>query len=167
MRKHDAPLRDAVIAAFEQSQLSFALYGSGHAGGCGSIALSRAHEAYQHATIGLNVSLCNDFPAYSSDRIFRILGCGSLLLTKRFPMMSIYGLEHDKNCLVWDTPEQAVALAEGAVFFLNNGDGDDMKKVIENVAAAGASLARERHTWDARVHELVPLLAAVRGEMWS
>lgn len=161
MREHDADLREAVILAMSQAFGDrFGLYGSGHAGGLGQIALRDAHAAYHRSAIGLNISLCNFFDAYSSDRIFRILGCGSALLTKRFPMMSVYGLRDGENCLVWDTPQEAVSLARE---YLRPERAVDLAAISE----AGAALARERHTWDARMHELVPLVAAVRGEMWS
>lgn len=161
MREHDADLREAVILAMLQAFSSrFGLYGSGHAGGLGQIALRDAHAAYHRSAIGLNVSLCNFFDAYSSDRIFRILGCGSALLTKHFPMMSVYGLRDGENCLVWDTPQEAVSLAQE---YLRTERAADLAAI----AKAGAVLARERHTWDARMHELAPLIAAVRGEMWS
>ncbi len=153
MRQHDAGLRDAVIAAMAAAFGSrFALRGSGH-GTQGMIPLCDAHLAYQRSKIGLNVSLCNFFEAYSSDRIFRILGCGALLLTKRFPLMSIYGLRHGVNCLVWDSPEEAVALAAACL-------SDDSRR--ERIAEAGAALAKERHTWDVRTRELAAYLETVR-----
>lgn len=157
LREHDAHLRDAVIGALARAfGARFALYGSGHPGGRGALPLCRAHEAYQRSRIGLNISLCNTFLAYSSDRIFRILGCGALLLAKRFPLVSTYGLVHGENCLLWDTPEEAVALAKRAV-----APGGEAERV--RMAAAGAELAAERHTWTARMGELAALLAAVRG----
>ncbi len=157
MRQHDAGLRDAVIGAMSKAFGSrFGLYGSGHKGGQGAIPLAQAHEAYHRAKIGLNVSLCNFFDAYSSDRIFRILGCGTLLLAKRFPLASVFGLSHSENCLIWDTPAEAVELARG---ILAPGREADRARI----AAAGAELARQHHTWEARMGELAALLAAVRG----
>ena len=156
MRQHDAGLRDAVIGAMSKAFGSrFGLYGSGHAGGQGQIALSKAHEAYHRAKIGLNVSLCNFFDAYSSDRIFRILGCGTLLLAKRFPT-NCFGLVHGENCLLWDTPAEAVELARG---ILAPGREADRARI----AAAGAELAQKHHTWEARMGELAALLQALRG----
>lgn len=157
MKQHDAHLRDAVIMALAQTLgRRFALYGSGHPGGLGPLPLAKAHEAYWRAKMGLNVSLCNFFEAYSSDRIFRILGCGALLLTKRFPLMSCYGLQHGDNCLVWDTPAEAVDLARAYC-------APERQAEREQIAAAGQRLAAERHTWEARMGELAALLAAVRG----
>lgn len=156
MKKHDAPLRDAVIAEMKRAfGPRFALYGSGHAGHP-QIHLSRAHEAYHRSKIGLNVSLCNFFESYSSDRIFRILGCGALLLTKRFPLMSTYGLIEGESCVGWDTPAEAVALAKKYA-------SPEHAAERERIAAAGARLALESHTWESRMHELAALLAAVRG----
>lgn len=157
MKQHDAGLRDAVIGAMKQAFGSrFALYGNGHPGGLGPLHLSRAHEAYWRAKMGLNISLCNFFEAYSSDRIFRILGCGALLLTKRFPLLSTFGLRHAVNCLVWDTPDEAVSLARAYA-------APDREAKRAEIAAAGAQLAAEHHSWDMRMKELAALLAAARG----
>ena len=157
MRQHDADLRDAVIAEMANALgPRFALYGSGHKGGLGQIPLRQAQEAYWRSKIGLNISLCNFFGAYSSDRIFRILGCGALCLTKRFPLLSTYGLEHGKNCLIWDTPAEAVALARAYASPAREAERAE-------IAAAGAQLALEHHTWEVRMGELAALLQAVRG----
>jgi hypothetical protein len=161
MREHDAPMRDAAIAALQQALgPRFALWGSGYKGGLGHIALRDAHTGYWRSRMGLNVSLHNGLDCYSSDRIFRILGCGSLLLVKSFPMMSVYGLKDSVNCVTWDDPDD---LSRKAVEWASSARDDD----ADRIARAGAALARERHTWDARMHELVPLLAAVRKEQWS
>lgn len=157
LQQHDAGLREAVIFALREALgPRFGLYGSGHEGGLGGIPLARAHEAYWRSRMGLNVSLCNFFGAYSSDRIFRILGCGALLLTKRFPLMSSYGLTHGDNCLIWDTPAEAVALARAYL-------APERAAERAQIAAAGARLAAERHTWEARMGELAALLQAARG----
>lgn len=156
MQEHDAGLRDDVIQAMSaRLGASFRLYGSGHGGNIAPIPLCDSHRAYQHAKIGLNVSLCNFFEAYSSDRIFRILGCGALLLAKRFPLMSSYGLVDGVNCLIWDSPEEAANLAH---LYLNGTVAER-----ESKAAAGVALALERHTWSSRMRELAAILKAVRG----
>lgn len=153
MKRHDGDLRDGAVAAFRSAfGKRFGIFGSGYEGG-EPIALANAHQAYWRSRIGLNVSFVNFFDCYSSDRIFRILGCGSLLLTKSFPMMSTYGLVHGENCIVWETPADAVEAARIAL----SRPGD-----LAEIAAAGARLARERHTWDSRVLELLPLVEAAR-----
>ena len=167
MRRHDAALRDEVVIAMKQTFGDrFGLFGRGwadimrqrgidHADQI--IPLDRAHEAYWRSKIGLNVSLANFLDFYSSDRLFRILGCGSLLLTKRFPGMPVLGLKHGENCLVWDTAEEAVQFAQA---YIARGS----EKIWKDCAAAGAELARNHHTWDVRMLELMPYLAAVRGQ---
>ena len=156
MREHDAALRDAVIGAMGKAfGTRFALYGSGQTGGRGGMPLARAHEAYWRSKIGLNISLCNSFLAYSSDRIFRILGSGALLLAKRFPLLSTYGLKHGDNCLLWESPQEAVTLAKRYT-----APGSETARA--RMAAAGAKLAATRHTWEARMGELAALLAAMR-----
>lgn len=156
MRQHDAGLRDEVISVMARAfGESFRLYGGGFGPQTSALPLNRAHEGYHNAKIGLNISLCNFFPAYQSDRIFRILGCGSLLLTKRFPLMSSYGLVDGTNCLVWDTAADAVAGARHAL--------SSRPDCLDSIAAAGAQLAEANHTWEVRMRELIPLIEHVRG----
>ena len=133
----------------------FGLFGNGFDPPRPVVPVTQAYEVYWRSKIGLNVSLSNDLECYTSDRLHRILGCGALLLTKSFPMMSTYGLNHGENCLVWETPEEAVQLAREVL-------ADDTTR--EEIARAGAQLARENHTWDVRMLELAPLLDAARGE---
>ena len=152
---HDGALRDEVVgkmrAAFGPR---FGLFGSGWGEGVPKVPLQRAHEVYWRSKMGLSISLMNDLECYSSDRLHRILGSGALALVKRFPGMSTWGLKHGESCLVWDTADEAVALATKYAA--------DEKGCTE-IAAAGAKLAREHLTWDARMLELVPYLEAVRA----
>lgn len=126
--------------------------------------LARSHEVYWRSRIGLNISLANTLDCYTSDRLFRIMGCGSLLLTKRFPGMSVLGLVDGENCLVFENAAMAAPLAQAALGLA----GMDSKWGIgpedaTRIAAAGAALARERHTWNARMLELQCYVDAVRG----
>lgn len=155
MRWHDAELRDqAVVQMREALGDRLGLFGRGWGGEERTVPLAQAHEVYWRSKAGLNVSLANDLECYTSDRLHRILGCGALLLAKSFPMMSTYGLEHGVNCLVWETPEQAVALARE--WLLTDRDW-------KAVADAGATLAHANMTWDTRMLEVIPYLEAVRG----
>ena len=154
MKWHDARLRnDAVFAMAEAFGDRFGLYGRGWGRAEKVVPLDRAHEIYWGSKIGLNVSLANYLECYSSDRIFRIMGCGALLLTKSFPMMSVLGLRDGDNCVVWETPAEAVSKAK-EIF-----EDEDRRRAIAEV---GAKLARERHTWLARMGELSALVQAVR-----
>ena len=155
MKRHDGDLRDDVIRlmldAFGER---FGLFGNGWFGNVRTVSLKTAHEVYQKSRMGLNVSLANFLECYTSDRMHRILGCGAALLTKSFPGMSSFGLVDGVNCIVWETPEEAVQLARMWL---------DMPEELAALAAAGAKLARENLTWNTRMLELVPYLDAVRA----
>lgn len=155
MQRSDAGLRDEVIAKMAAAMGSrFALHGSGH-GTLGAVPLRDAHLAYQKSKIGLNVSLCNFFDAYSSDRIFRVLGCGAMLLTKWFPLLSTYGLINGVNCRVWNAPDEAIAIAAEML-------ADPVR--LDAIVSEGATLAREHHTWSVRTRELASYLTLLRED---
>lgn len=173
MRFHDAALRDAVVLEMKRAFGNrFGLFGRGwadylRANGVEhvdqTVPLAQAHEVYWRSRIGLNVSLANYLDCYQSDRMHRILGCGTLLLTKSFPGMGTYGLRRDETCLIWETPEEAVNLARIAAHNLAGNAGDGIRERTEDIAAAGAHLAREHHTWSVRMQEMVPYINAVRS----
>lgn len=155
LKWHDAGLRnDAVLAMKQTFGDRFGLYGRGWGGEEKAVALSEAHTVYWRSKIGLNVSLANYMEAYSSDRLHRILGCGCLLLTKRFPLMSVYGLNHGTNCLIWDTPSEALNLAKQIV--------KDPNKLLE-MAKSGNDLAKNTMTWDSRMFELSAHIRLLRS----
>lgn len=119
-----------------------------------TVPVTESHEVYWKSRIGLSVSLDNKLECYTSDRLLRIMACGSLLLVKRFPGMDVLGLEHEVNCAIWDTSEEAVEFAKR----LAGGD-----EFAQGIAAAGAKMARENHTWGVRMRELQPYIDAVRA----
>jgi Glycosyl transferase family 2 len=163
LKWNDVDLRSkAILSLSYKFGPRFGLFGYGWRNDSSYCPLSRAHEIYQNSKIGLNVSLSNSFEAYTSDRLFRILGCGSLLLTKRFPMMSVLGLVDGENCVVWDRSEQVAPKAEAALCG-RFGEGKDAAPFdLAAVAQAGHRLAVENHTWDVRMLELCALVDAVR-----
>lgn len=149
---HDGVLRNEVIQKMKEAfGWKFCLYGTGWGKNVQRMSLSRSHEIYQRSKVGVSISLQNDLEAYTSDRLFRILGCGALLLVKRFAGMSILGLEDGINCLCWNTADEAVSKAKSA-----------LDEKTDSIRQAGADLAREHHSWSIRMHELQLLLDVVR-----
>ena len=69
--------------------------------------------------------------------------------------MDILGLKSGENCLVFDTTEKAVEMAK-------RWSGVDEDGYAARIAAAGAKLARDNHTWSVRVLELQKYIDAVR-----
>lgn len=169
MKYHDGDLRDAIIAGMHDTfENKLGLFGRGWASLIDGfeekvIALPQAHTVYQRSHIGLNVSLANYLEAYSSDRIFRILGSGATLLTMRFPMIETFGLRHGENCLIFDDEEAAVSMASSYMACALSEGGEINGLPPNAIADAGARLAIENHTWDVRMRELLPLVDAVRA----
>lgn len=152
---HESALRDEVVVKMREAfGDKFGLFGSGWGEGSKVVPVTKSHEVYWRSKIGLSVSLDNKLEMYSSDRLHRILGCGALLLVKRFPGMQVFGLEHEVNCVIWDTPDEAVKFAQRLA---------DWDEFAQNIAAAGAALAHNHHTWSVRMRELQPYLDAVRS----
>jgi hypothetical protein len=114
-----------------------------------------ARRAYASSRLAISASLCNDLEFYASNRLPRILACGTPALTKAFPGIDSWGLVHGENCLLWDTPEAAVQIAREWL---------SKPEALEQLGREGAVLARERHSWQARMRELVLYLDAVRDE---
>jgi spore maturation protein CgeB len=170
---HHGDLRTRTVVALRDAfGDKFGLFGNGWDNIVKPIPLHRAHEVYWRSKMSVNISLANWLDCYSSDRIFRILGCGSALLTARFEGMGTYGLVDGENCLVFDTPEDAVGIAQAYISALDPSaavvDGEAVGLLVNGkpasaIAAAGAKLAAEHHTGDVRMQELAALVDAVRG----
>ena len=154
---HDAGLRDEVVEKLrEELGDRFALYGSGWGGEVRHVPVTESHLIYQRAKIGLSISLDNKLECYSSDRLLRVLACGALALVKRFPGMSVLGLRHADNCLVFETAEEAVALARKA---LDPKNAD----LLQGIAERGARLAAENHGWEVRMREMMKYVKSIRS----
>ncbi len=167
---HDSTLRDEVVDKMREAfGDKFGLFGSGWGADSKVVPVTESHEVYWRSKIGLSVSLDNKLEMYSSDRLHKILGCGALLLVKRFPGMKVFGLDEDYNCLAFDTAEEAVYKAKFAVDTpIASSDGILPRSGLargdrEQIAEAGAALARNHHTWSVRMKELQPYLDAVRS----
>lgn len=149
---HEAQLRRDVVQVLREMGVGFEVFGQGWKGA----RYARPPEdgaIYRRARMAVSLSLVSHYARYSSDRLIRALACGPAVLVKRFRDMESWGLSHEKNCLVWDSLEELLTLLP----FLH----DD--QYLRGIGHEGAALARQHHTWEVRMLELVPLLEAVRG----
>jgi hypothetical protein len=153
--RSEAQLRRDVVAAFTSEFSRFCAYGGGW--GSGHLQQSRAGDIYRGSLMALSVSLVSDLGRYTSDRLFRAMACGTTVLCKRFSDCEGLGLEHEKNCLLWDTPAEAVALAKK---WLN----PSLREGLLAIGKEGSLLVYKHHTWDVRVRELAALVSTLRGE---
>jgi hypothetical protein len=151
---NDVALRRRVVEAFASELPRFCAYGGGW--GAGYLPQSRAGDIYRGSLLALSTSLVSNLGRYTSDRMIRAMACGTTTLVKRFADMEGMGLEHGKNCLVWDTPAEAVELAR---HWLSPQRRDDLLQI----GRAGAKLMKERHTWGVRIRELAYIVKKLRG----
>jgi len=110
-------------------------------------------ERYRRAIAAVSVSITSKLGRYTSDRLFRALACGPAVLVKRFAEMEALGLEDGVTCLVWDTPEECVDLAQYVLAH---------PEIAARIGAYGADLARDCHGWNRRMGEMYAYLDVTR-----
>ena len=127
----------------------FGLFGQGWERSAGECGTNPRKEAMIYRSSKMAISLSHyDLQRYFSDRMFRLMGCGTLCLVKSYP-----GLEIDftdgENVVVWKTLDE---LCEKIRYYL------DHPQERLRIARKGAELVESRHTWYARmnnVHECI------------
>lgn len=137
----------------------FGVYGGRWTGGkwpSGRPPLTQSQEppVYAGAKAAISMSICNDLPRYTSDRLFRALASGAVTLVERFPDMEGLGLEHGRNCYTWESAELE-AIVGNVVDELYS----DVRAEVRTNAVALAA----HHTWHARMGELMAIVEAVRA----
>ena len=107
--------------------------------------------------MAISVSVTSKLARYSSDRLIRSMASGCPTLVKRFDDMEGWGLRHGVNCLVWDRPDEALALARQYLA---------KPQELEQIGVKGARLMLDSHTWPYRLKELSAILHTMRGQRW-
>jgi hypothetical protein len=109
---------------------------------------------YSRSVAALSISIRNDLPRYTSDRLLRCLASGALTLVEAFPDMEGLGLRDGYNCMTW--------CGEGELHYL-------VGKILENHSDRYYSDIRCRarelaltHSWDARMGELMAMVQSIR-----
>ena len=117
----------------------FGVFGIGWANGDGNLNHSQYEEAahYRGAKIAINLSHFN-YDQYSSDRLVRILGSGTMCLCKRFKNCE-KRFEDNVHLRYFDTNEQ---LEELIHFYLSN--EDERKRIADN----GNNLVHSLYTFE-------------------
>jgi len=138
----------------------FTVYGSGwesYRGAPWKPFLANEEEArvYSGAKASLSISIRSDLPRYTSNRLVYALGCGALVLVEKFADCEGFGLEHGKNCLLFDGPDELVRICR---WVLAEASTDELERIREGAAALGA-----QHSWQAHMPELFAIVDAVRA----
>ncbi len=106
-----------------------------------------ACKVYRGAKIAIGDSQWPD-SGFVSNRIFQILAAGNCVLCHQwFRGIDLLGLEHNKNCIIWDN---LFDLEQKLKYRLNN----KYKQQLKEISKSGEQLALERHSFDNRVDEL-------------
>jgi hypothetical protein len=110
---------------------------------------------YRASHMAASVSISGQLERYSSDRLYRVLGSGTLALVHYFDDMESHGLVNGTNCLVFHNPIEARDIALTALSWPN--------ERRREIGLAGAQLASQHHTWRVRLAELNHKLRVLRG----
>jgi len=122
----------------------YGVYGNNWHNGSGNFNHSQAEEskAYRGIKIGINLSHFDE-PKYTSDRIYRIMGSGSLCLAKEYEGMPFVDGQHLRT---WKTFPELVSLIN---YYLEN---EDERKQI---AMQGNEFVKKNFTFDNMVFNLI------------
>lgn len=117
----------------------------------------RTEEAavYSGAAAALSISMHAGVARYTSDRLWRLLGCGAVALVEQFYGWNTFGLCDGVNCLVWTGWEQLRHLLAWVL-------SPEGVRAAPAMRAAALELA-QHHTWEARALELLACVDAVRA----
>jgi len=134
--------QDMIQFLYEKFGDKFCAYGMGQRGGV--VNQQQAISIYNRANIAVSQNLFSK-TLYTSDRLWRIMGCGTFCLTKRFDgIKSLYKKEIHLDW--WDSFDELKTLIE---FYLS----DDAER--EAVASMGSLYVRENHDWKSRFKKIL------------
>jgi len=151
--------RKALVKNLKGLNLSFGLYGSGWpenwVKGQTMYNFSEGCKIYRAAKIGIGDSQWPD-TGFVSNRVFQILAAGSCAMAHQwFRDMDKLGLIDGETCIVW---RDFAELENKIKYYLIN---EEKRKAI---ALAGERLALERHSFEARVSELLAMIEPQKVE---
>lgn len=144
--------RQAFVKRFRSLGFNFGLYGNGWPGwakGESTYNFIEACKVYRGAKISLGDSQWPE-TGFVSNRVFQALAAGgSALAHQWFRDMEQLGLVDGETCIIWRSfPE----LEEKIRYYLSH------EQERQRIAQAGEQLALTRHSFDARVQELMSML---------
>lgn len=106
-------------------------------------------EALRSCEIAINLSHFN-ISRYSSDRLYRSLGCGPLVLTHDYPDLE-QEFVHEIHLYKWNALDD---LTNAIDYYLS----PDNKEARDYIADEGCKIAHAECTWDARMIEFKDIL---------
>ncbi len=125
--------------------MGFSVYGNNWSRECRYKCESQEAEIYNRAKIAVIQSHFNDIGRYSSDRLWRAMGCGIMCLVNHYPGIELE-FEIGKHLDTWKTLDE---LNEKIQFYL------DRPELREQIGLAGYELAHSQCTWKHRINQAV------------
>ena len=147
-RHNDCPARTEAGAALRAAFGQRATVGATQSEGV------TASATYRKTRLAVSISGSCTLERCTSNRLFHAMAATATAV-KRFTGHESFGLKHEENCLLFNTTEELIALAQ-------HWTKPEQRQQLRQIRRAGAALARADFTWHARVQELRPILAAVR-----
>lgn len=151
--------RDEVVAALSKRyKKRFGVFGHGWNKlftGHGMLRQDQEAAVYTAAKCAISMSIRNDLPSYTSDRLFRALASGAVTLVEDFPGLLELGVVPNINAYVWKTIDELISQIDYIINF------DD--PWLSSMRAAASSLARTAHSWQARMPELLEIVKKCRS----
>lgn len=148
---------DVVERLAQRYGARFGVYGHGWSGECARPFLRQDQEAgvYAGAQVAISMSIRNDLPCYTSDRLFRAMGSGALVAVERFPGMERLGLLPDWDCFAWEGGDALCTIIDGVL--------EATQQQFDGMRRNATGLVHARHTWQARMPELLQTVEAARA----
>jgi hypothetical protein len=129
----------------------FGVFGNGW----GSAKWLKQHDEasiYRNCKIAISLSHY-DLKRYSSDRLFRILGCGAFCLSHKFQEIE-EEFENGNHLIYWNSIDELISKID---FYLNEKNESERLRI----AMSGNQLCESKYTWKYRIEtQLLPLINA-------
>ena len=135
-----SPLRDRIGTLLKEKYGSrFGLYGGGWDNADGNLFNNpqKESEILRHSKIAINLSQFN-LKRYSSDRLERAMGCGTMVLTHRFDELDKFLIEGE-HLVAWDNTDD---LCRKIDYYLEH------EEERAKIARQGCEYAHKNLTWD-------------------
>lgn len=121
----------------------------------GRIAPPVAGGIYAGAKASLSLSIRDDLPRYTSNRMVNILAAGGVGLIEKFPEWEALDLEDGVNCLMWAGLDELDAAVDRAL---------GMPEPERQAMRAAAKEAAKLRSWDAYMARLLAIVDLIRAE---
>lgn len=136
----------------------FKVYGNNWTYKDGNVMYNEEKEAaiYRGSKIGINCSHF-DRSRYTSDRMYRIMGCGTMCLTKWYPKIE-EDFQDGKHLRVWRTMEELIELID---YYLEH------PEEREAIAKCGQEHVRNTCTWENRIQQFKVMAQGRMGKEYK